>query len=442
MNRFMMMFLRSAVGILVAPMLLAHAATYSIPYQVSLQRLAPGSGSLGFATIFTEYNTNSTLVGYAGIVEGVEPNLRATTCNATNGCGVHIHNGTSCANTTTQGGHYWVKTGTVTSDPWVNARYSSDNTSKANFQGVLDIGTTDVNGRVFIGTLPELFTAHSKSHDVRALTVYASSLPVHSQNGTRIGCGKIEVVPNYTTSEKVLSSGTSNLTSSGVSSQVTVYTIQDDEVCYFGSAKKLEPNLLSYLSTNPTGGTNCNFTNGCGVHIHNGTSCFNRTTQGGHYYNTPVDPWLYTMYLSTNAQGDAYYTGCVQTGVTGGAPAFTGRAFVVHSDNGTRVSCGILSANKVAQPPAPSPIAAPAPTPTKCTDCGFFQRLLNHQQKSQKIGAPNPTNCEHVARPWILRYKKEGPETAKSANQLRSIRNRADIELMTYPIDEIDLHGR
>jgi hypothetical protein len=160
MNRFlMMMWWRSAVGMLVVSVLPAHAATNSIPYQVSLQRLAPGSGTLGFATIFTEYNTTSTWVGYAGILEGVEPNLLAKTCNATNGCGVHIHNGTACTNTTTQGGHYWVKTGTVTVDPWINARYSSDSNGTANFQGVLDIGTTDVNGRVFIGTWLESSTA-------------------------------------------------------------------------------------------------------------------------------------------------------------------------------------------------------------------------------------------------------------------------------------------
>lgn len=161
MNRFVMLFLRSVLGSIAAPMLLARAATYSIPYQVSLQRLAPGSGAMGFATIFTEYNTTSTLVGYAGIVEGVEPNLLAAFCNATNGCGVHIHNGTSCTNTTTQGGHYWVKTGTITVDPWINARYSSDTNGTANFQGVLDIGTTDVIGRVFVGTLPELRPANS-----------------------------------------------------------------------------------------------------------------------------------------------------------------------------------------------------------------------------------------------------------------------------------------
>ena len=163
---------------------------------------------------------------------------------------------------------------------------------------------------------------------------------VHSKNGTRVGCGIIERVP---IGEKtLLKSTTTNLTSSGVTSDVTVYTIEPDIACYFGMARKLEPNLVSFLNTNKTlMGMNCNFTNGCGVHIHNGTSCFNTTTQGGHYYNRvtyPVDPWLYTMYHATDSMGNAYYTGCAETGESD----FINRPFVVHSNNGTRLSCGLL----------------------------------------------------------------------------------------------------
>jgi hypothetical protein len=84
-------------------------------------------------------------------VKGLQPNLTASTCNATNGCGVHIHNGTSCDSFLTQGGHYFVNNSVVTVDPWINARYSSDSAGKANFQGVLDIGTNKVDRKVFIG---------------------------------------------------------------------------------------------------------------------------------------------------------------------------------------------------------------------------------------------------------------------------------------------------
>ena len=171
-------------------------------------------------------------------------------------------------------------------------------------------------------------------------------LTVHSQNGTRIGCGIIEAV-DTTENPKFLSTETENLTSSGVSSQVTTYSYGSDTVCYFGKALQLEPNLVSYLNNNPVG-TNCNFTNGCGVHVHEGTSCFNRTTQGGHLYSAPVDPWLYTMYHSTSASGSAYFTGCVETGVP---EVPDSRAFVIHSDNGTRVSCGLLTPLEAPEPP-------------------------------------------------------------------------------------------
>ena len=118
-------------------------------HRANINRLPLGTGPLGYAVVFTE--PNSTNVGYAGIVNGLQPNLKATTCNATNGCGVHIHSGNSCRSFTTQGGHFYVNTSVVTSDPWVHARYSSDSSGKANFQGVLDIGTNAVDSKVFIG---------------------------------------------------------------------------------------------------------------------------------------------------------------------------------------------------------------------------------------------------------------------------------------------------
>ena len=175
------------------------------------------------------------------------------------------------------------------------------------------------------------------SHTILLLLFFAK---VHSKNGTRIGCGIIEKIP---IGEKTLmKSTTTNLTMSGVSSDVTVHTLQPDIACYFGMARKLEPNLVSFLNKNKTlMGMNCNFTNGCGVHIHNGTSCFNTTTQGGHYYNRvtyPIDPWLYTMYHATDSMGNAYFTGCAETGESD----FINRPFVIHSNNGTRVSCGLL----------------------------------------------------------------------------------------------------
>jgi hypothetical protein len=151
-------------------------------------------------------------------------------------------------------------------------------------------------------------------------------------------------------------------------------------------------------------GKDCNFTNGCGIHIHNGTSCFNVTTQGGHVYNRttiPIDPWLYTMYHATDANGNAYFSGCVENGV----PSFIGNPFIVHSNNGTRVSCGILEGDAkntfiLIDPITDQPIG-PLGT-VNYTSLGTSSNLLNMEAKfvkpykSARVTFDNPkrTFCE------------------------------------------------
>lgn len=111
----------------------------------------------------TERQSTSTAsesyLGYAGKVYNIESDLTAASCTQTNGCGVHVHTGTSCTNTTTQGGHYY-NNETLDEDPWINARYFTDTKMlndtdmfTSNFWGILDIGSVDIDGRAFIGTL-------------------------------------------------------------------------------------------------------------------------------------------------------------------------------------------------------------------------------------------------------------------------------------------------
>lgn len=114
------------------------------PYPASNVTFPPS----GFATIFTD--SPSLTIGYAGIVNYVQPGLLASTCNAINGCGVHVHTGRSCANATTQGGHYYNNV-SFPIDPWIDERYSSDATGNATFQSIVQIGSIDIEGRVFVG---------------------------------------------------------------------------------------------------------------------------------------------------------------------------------------------------------------------------------------------------------------------------------------------------
>ena len=66
-----------------------------------------------------------------------------------NACGAHIHNGTSCETTTTQGGHLY-NMSTVSIDPWINERYSSNDNGYASFSNTMQMGTNDVLGKPFI----------------------------------------------------------------------------------------------------------------------------------------------------------------------------------------------------------------------------------------------------------------------------------------------------
>ena len=69
--------------------------------------------------------------------------------NDKTGCGVHIHEGTSCESADTQGGRLFVAP--VTTDPWAEERYETDATGYTTFKGIVTQGTTDIAGRAFIG---------------------------------------------------------------------------------------------------------------------------------------------------------------------------------------------------------------------------------------------------------------------------------------------------
>lgn len=128
---------------------------------------------------------------------------------------------------------------------------------------------------------------------------------------------------------------------SGVSGRVltVVSTMDNNILCFAGHASGLEGGLESFLQN----GTDCNVANGCGTHIHGGTSCDNATTQAGHWYNNAteeMDPWALLGYLETTSEGIAMYGTCVNVGFPPGDAI--DKPFIVHASDGTRVACGIL----------------------------------------------------------------------------------------------------
>ena len=81
----------------------------------------------------------------------------------------------------------------------------------------------------------------------------------------------------------------------------------------------------------------------CGIHIHTGTSCDDADGVGDHYYLVDVDPWttdVGTVYNS-DSNGNARGTFTVSSGYNTFLDNL-GHAVVIHSQDGTRVSCGTL----------------------------------------------------------------------------------------------------
>jgi len=124
------------------------------------------------------------------------------------------------------------------------------------------------------------------------------------------------------------------LNNSGVNGDVAIF-VRKNGLLGVGYAYGLEPNLMNanYLER----GENCTAANGCGVHVHAGDSC-EPDRQGGHFFAGAVDPWLVIGYPSSSDIGNATFDFIIEDPATD----IAGRPFIVHRNDGGRVSCGIL----------------------------------------------------------------------------------------------------
>lgn len=118
----------------------------------------------------------------------------------------------------------------------------------------------------------------------------------------------------------------------------------NDVVCFVGSSDSLPASIASVYGG---GGADCTAANGCGVHVHAGTGCEDKEAQGGHWWNAEVlaeDPWKIIGYKQTSAEGYGQYAACVSTGfdLASDPELLVGQAFIVHAEDGSRASCGII----------------------------------------------------------------------------------------------------
>jgi len=82
----------------------------------------------------------------------------------------------------------------------------------------------------------------------------------------------------------------------------------------------------------------------CGIHIHTGTGCDDPNQPGGHYWKDSLVPdhWTSTGGAVYNSNGIGRAKGSFYVTNGFGPAENLGHAVVVHTQDGTRVGCGLL----------------------------------------------------------------------------------------------------
>jgi len=243
-----------------------------------------------------------------------------------NGCGIHVHTGTSCATHAGVGGHYWSPSSDP--DPWLSIVYVSDGTGASVGSTLLETGLTasQLADRVFV--------VHELDSGARVACGKLAAPP------STIGVKSLMKYPGYTGS--LVAAGTIWVAQAKTTTQVLAWDLTGlDTACVSGAGDAVK--------------------NGCGIHVHKGTSCAAHADVLGHFWSptSAPDPWLNIVYVA-DASGASQGTTTVSTGLT--MSQLTGKAFVVHQlTSGGRISCALLGS--MAPGPGPTPAPNPAPTP-------------------------------------------------------------------------------
>jgi len=301
----------------------AHLAAASVLYVPSF------SPYPGYAGNFAVAGT-MTITGAAGTDTTAKQSLQwkltglDTACtagagdNVTNGCGIHVHTGTSCATHGGVGGHYF--SSALSDDPWGSVVYvaaaNGGSYEHAGVEVTTGLSNDDILGRVMV---------------------------VHElDSGKRIACGVIGdetgtgptlAVPSFSPYPGY----SGNLAVAG--SMKIVGTSGNGS-----TAKQCLTWDLTGLDTACTAGAGDSVPNGCGVHVHTGTSCESAPSVGGHYYSAALseDPWKPIVYVAA-ADGTSKQDSCIDVGTGLSTGDLLGRVMVVHElDSGKRIACGVL----------------------------------------------------------------------------------------------------
>merc|ERR1719343_1628694 len=274
-----------------------------------------------------------------------------------NGCGIHIHSGSSCATHADVGGHFF--SADIKDDPWLPVVYATTDGASNEYTGVAvttGLSVADIMGKAMV---------------VHAL-----------DSGARIACGIIgadtaaeqpdvevrEMVPYPGSAWPPVFSGVFTIQGGRGTSETATQTLRweslgFDMACVKGAADGVK--------------------NGCGIHVHRGTSCKSADDVGGHYYSDALtaDPWADVRYVA-NASGasDKLFGKAVTTGNSNGD--ITGRVIVVHDHSGRRIGCGVIKRSaRCKQQPGPPPLGS---------DRGRCSQITNRNEcfSSSESGCP------------------------------------------------------
>merc|ERR1712242_41282 len=157
-----------------------------------------------------------------------------------------------------------------------------------------------------------------------------------NNNGDRVACAELrheklsqdEVMTHDAEFVKYPGSDTTLV----VKGQVNIHQLENNGQVLTYRLEGLDPICLSNFSVTAP--------NGCGLHIHAGTSC---DTAAGHHYdsNLPHDPWQKIRDIAEDNAGKG--EGSTIGVITNLSPVdIYGRALVVHDSTGGRIACTLI----------------------------------------------------------------------------------------------------
>jgi len=270
----------------------------------------------GQMTVHTEGDGPSAVQTLTWSLTGLD-----TACSAgaaddvKNGCGIHIHSGKTCEDAATVGGHYY--SDELAADPWAPVVYTSTDglsTEHAGVSVVTGLSSAQIDGRVMV--------VHQLGSGAR---IACGVIGRNTGTGSKLAVMKFNKYPGYDGPLEV--SGPIEVkTSSGTettASQTLSWSLEGlDTACGAGAAEGIA--------------------NGCGIHVHSGTSCENAADVGGHFFSAALeaDPWKPVVYVAAS-DGVSVQEASVATGLS--SADITGRVMVVHELNsGKRIACGLI----------------------------------------------------------------------------------------------------